>query len=229
MGKIVLLPETTKNPLELMGRIAAIAYGTDYSNTEKNIKRGKQCVLDNHGRMLEFPEVYYRAEGYSIKVAREIFRHVSDGLSCVQDSSRYCNFADFDYVIPPKIENMPEAKEVYVEAMSQVNEAYKYLLDLGIKREDASGVLPLNMTTKFTMRKNARSLADMSRVRLCNRAYHEFRDFMKDLIAALRDYSEEWNELADLIFMPKCQELGGYCTEHESCGKYPKKTIDSRS
>ena len=226
MGKIVLLPETTKNPLELMGIAAGSAYLSPIDNPEKNRKRGKQCVLDGHGRLLEFPTVVFDADGYSIKVMREVMRHVGDGLSAVQSSSRFCKFADFDYVIPPKIETMPEAKEIYVEAMSQINEAYKSLLGLGIKQEDASGVLPLNMTTRVVMKKNARNLADMSRVRLCNRAYHEFRDFMNDLIAVLRDYSEEWNELVDIIFIPKCQELG-YCNESESCGKYPKKTIDS--
>lgn len=226
MGKIILLSETTEKPLTLIGETAAIAYHTSTADPEKNKKRGRQCILDGHYRMLEFPQVFFEADGYSIKVAREIFRHVGDGLSAVQDSTRYCNFEAFEYVTPPKIDGHPDTKIIYDEIMANIADAYHRLLELGAPKEDASGVLPLNMTTRFVMRKNARNLADMSRVRLCNRAYHEFRDFMKDLISELRHYSEEWDELADLIFMPKCSELG-YCNEAHGCGKFPKKDVDS--
>ena len=48
---------------------------------------------------------------------------------------------------------------------------------------------------------------------------------MNDVVNALKDYSPEWNELAEQIFMPKCEALG-FCNEKFSCGKYPKKVID---
>ncbi len=59
-------------------------------------------------------------------------------------------------------------------------------------------------------------------VRLCNRAYIEYRQLMKDIIQSLRDYSPEWDTLADEIFKCKC-DVYGYCTEKFGCGKYPKR------
>lgn len=65
MGKITILPETIKNPISLAGKMAGVAYGSDITSDEKNYKRGLQCIKDEHGRVLEFAEVYFTLEGYS--------------------------------------------------------------------------------------------------------------------------------------------------------------------
>ena len=65
---------------------------------------------------------------------------------------------------------------------------------------------------------------DMSRQRMCSRAYWEFRNLMKEILWQLENYSDEWEDIIyDLkVFKPKCEELG-YCPETYSCGKCPKK------
>ena len=97
----------------------------------------------------------------------------------------------------------------------------------GIANEDATNVLPLAYSTKVVVRTNLRNLIDMSRQRLCNRAYWEFRKLMKEILWQLENYSDEWEELIyDLkVFKPKCEELG-YCPETRGCGKKDKKTVD---
>ena len=82
-------------------------------------------------------------------------------------------------------------------------------------------VLPLGMTTKLSLKHNARNLMDMSRQRMCSRAYWEYREIFKDLIAKLSEYSDEWKTLCSLIFKPKCETLGK-CTEKNSCGRMNK-------
>lgn len=44
MGKVIILKETTQNPITLIGERAGICYNSDISNTEKNYKRGKTDV-----------------------------------------------------------------------------------------------------------------------------------------------------------------------------------------
>ena len=83
-------------------------------------------------------------------------------------------------------------------------------------------VLPLGMTTVVSCHFNIRTLIEMSHQRLCNRAYWEFRELMKDIMDALSNYSEEWKYLVDTFFKPKC-DVYGYCTEKFGCGKYPKR------
>ena len=38
----------------------------------------------------------------------------------------------------------------------------------------------------------------------------------------MAEYSEEWATLIDMLFHPKCEELG-YCPESKSCGRMPQK------
>jgi thymidylate synthase (FAD) len=83
--------------------------------------------------------------------------------------------------------------------------------------------------TKVVVRTNLRNLIDMSRQRLCTRAYWEFRQLMKEIFWQLENYSDEWEDLIyDLkVFKPKC-ELLGYCPETRGCGKKGKRTDESK-
>ncbi len=87
-------------------------------------------------------------------------------------------------------------------------------------------VLPFCMTTKVVLRTNLRNLSDMSRQRMCSRAWWEFRQLFNDIKNALIDYSDEWKTLATdsslNVFAPKCEVLG-YCPEKNSCGRKPRK------
>jgi len=78
------------------------------------------------------------------------------------------------------------------------------------------------MTTKIVDKRNMRNLIDMSRQRMCTRAYWEYRELFSDICKALREYSEEWAYIVDTQMMPKCEYLG-YCPETYCCGRKPKK------
>ena len=53
MGKVIVLPETTKNPITLIGMRAGVCWGGDIQDQEKNYKRGMDCIAANHGRTME--------------------------------------------------------------------------------------------------------------------------------------------------------------------------------
>ena len=223
MGTVTILPETTENPYELMGRMAGICYGTDIEDATKNIKRGKQCVKDQHGRVLEFPQVYMRLDGYSARCVRELYTHIGGSPTRLQASTRYIDYTDFEYIIPPKIAKDKDTKQLYEDTMASISKAADFLVNkCDVPKEDAANLLPLGMTTVVSCRFNARTLMDMSRNRLCARAYWEYRQLMHDIINALSEYSEEWKELCGEIMKCKCDVLG-YCVEHQCCGKYPQK------
>lgn len=222
---VKILPQTIKNPYTFMGQCAGIAYDSDTEDESKCYKRGKRCVADGHGRMLEFCDVFMEIDGYSARVMREFMRHVSDGLTCIQRSTRYVTEDNFWYYTPPKIQTDPELLREYDELMNDINMGYQHLLEKGVTKEDAANVLPLGIGTTLAIKKNARCLVDMSRVRLCNRAYIEYRQLMRDIMTALKEYSPEWAELVDDQFKPKC-DVSGYCDEHMTCGRRPKKNVD---
>lgn len=219
---VKILDATIKNPIEKMGEYAGIAYDSDTTDSEKNYKRGKQCVLDGHYRMLEFCDVFMEIDGYSIRVMREFMRSVGDGLTVIQRSTRYCKESNSEIYEPKAIVNDFAAHTIFTDTFSCIMSGYEQLLNLGISKEDAANLLPLGLHTKLAIKKNARNLSDMSAQRLCSRALKEYRDLMKDIINALSNYSEEWKELCEMVMKCKCDKVG-WCEEHFSCGKYPKK------
>ena len=105
--------------------------------------------------------------------------------------------------------------------MSLIGRVYKELIEDGTPKEDVAMILPLGMATKIVDRRNLRNLCDMSRQRMCGRAYWEYRQMFKDIYNALSEYSEEWKTITEMCFYPKCT-ITGYCTEKNSCGMMPK-------
>ena len=223
MGQVRIQMDTTSNPITQMGFYAGVCYGSDISSETKNYNRGIECLQNNHGRVLEIPQVYMILDGYSAKVIREFYTHIGGMPTRLQSSTRYINYKNFDYVTPHSIVNNEEACRTYDVVMQDILDAYDRLQKLGIKNEDASGILPLNMTTKVVVRTNLRNLIDMSHQRMCARAYWEYRELMNDIKATLAKYSKEWDTIVDKYFVPKCEVLG-YCPENKkNCRKPPKK------
>lgn len=223
MGSVIIQDYTTKEPLQMLGAEAGVCWGADVFDVEKNIKRGKDCVLSEHGRTWEFPQVYMILDGYSARVIREFYTHIGGAPSRLQSSTRYIDYeSGFDYVTPPSIVKDQAARDTYTKAMDQILAALQKLDEIGIPREDCGMLLPLGMETKVVVRTNFRNLVDMSRQRMCTRAYWEFRLMFNDIYKALMDYSPEWKWLVETCFMPKCKAVG-FCKEAKSCGKMPKK------
>ena len=222
MGKVLILPETTKTPITLIGARAGICWGADTTDDAKNYKRGWDCIKSNHGRTLEFPDVHMVLDGYSARVIREWYTHIGGMPTRLQASTRYIDYGNFEYVTPPSIANNEPALMRYECIMEEIGSALVRLEKMGIPREDAALLLPLGMTTRIVCKHNLRNLIDMSRQRECVRAYWEYRDIFRDMKLALTNYSEEWARLVAKTMHPKCVEYG-YCPEKHGCGKYPKR------
>lgn len=223
MGSIMILPETTKNPITLMGRRAGCCWNANITDDRKNYKRGMDCIKSGHGRVMEYVNVEMIIDEYSARVIREWYTHLGGSPTRLQASTRYIDYEHgFNYVVPNSIRNNEEAYDVYLEAIHQICYGLVQLDELGIPREDSAMLLPLGMTTKIVDKRNLRNLVDMSRQRMCTRAYHEYRELFDDICNALREYSDEWKWIVDNLFHAKCDEVG-YCTESKSCGRNPKR------
>lgn len=225
-GKVIILSETTDEPLTFAGQCAGLCWKADTTDHTKNYERGLDCLRSGHGRTLEFPQVYMVLDGWSARVIREFYTHIAGGPTRLQASTRYIDYKNFKYVVPPVIKNNHDAWEAFEGTMDEIQMTADYLEhDLGMAREDAGMVLPLAMETKIVVRTNLRHLIDMAKVRMCSRAYWEFRDLMNAIVEALSIYSNEWKFLVEeeKVFKPKCDWLG-YCDEAKSCGRKIKKS-----
>lgn len=219
---VIIQDYTYKYPIQMIGAEAGVCYGSDVSNEDKNYKRGIDCLKNNHGRTWEFPDVYMILDGYSARVLREYYTHIGGSPTRLQESTRYIDYTNFEYFIPPSILNNPKALEVYEKMMKNISNSLSILNSLGIPKEDSANGLPLGMLSKVVCKHNFRNLADMSNQRMCTRAYHEYRKLFKDICVALSEYSDEWKCLVENYFMPKCDKYG-YCMESKSCGRKEKR------
>lgn len=223
MGKVTILPETTKNPITLMGARAGVCWGTDTTDAEKNYKRGRQILADQHGRVHEFVNVEMVLDGWSARVIREWYTHIGGAPTRLQASTRYIDYTtNFEYTEPHSIACNSSAHLAYQKAMTDILFGLRALEDLGVPREDQAMLLPLGMTTKVVDKRNLRNLIEMSHQRLCGRAYWEYRALMNAVMNALSAYSPEWRIIVGEYMKPKCEVLG-YCPEKKSCGRYGNK------
>ncbi|HQD92859.1 MAG TPA: FAD-dependent thymidylate synthase [Bacilli bacterium] len=204
----------TKNPLSLMGEVASCCW-----NSNPSPKIGIDCIESGHGRVLEYADVTVEISGYSARCIREIYTAMI-GVSKLQASTRYINYGEFNYIIPDSIKNNKKALDVYNYLMTYISHSYKALQDLNIPKEDIANILPLGMESKMVLKINARAILHMAELRLCNRAYWEFRNFMKELLGVLSKLDDEWAKIVSYA-KPKC-EVYGKCTEKNPCSKNEK-------
>ena len=217
MGKIIILEETTKNPITLMGKRAGVCWGANINDNEKNYRRGLDCLQSGHGRVMEYVNVEMIIDGYSARVIREWYTHLGGSPTRLQASTRYIDYeSGFDYVTPKSISKDKDILYDYDSTMKNIQESLKSLESSGVPREDIAMLLPLGMTTKIVDKRNLRNLVDMSHQRKCKRAYWEYRELFGDIEMELTNYSEEWKYLVANYFEPKCKYFGK-CTEKKKC------------
>lgn len=221
MGTVTILPETTKDPISLIGRRAGICWHSDITDPEKNYKRGLGVIKSEHGRVLEFVNIEAIIEDYSARAIREWYTHIGGSPTRLQGSTRYIDYGDFKYIVPSSL-TTKEQKSIYIRAMGSIREALVCLEESGVPREDAALVLPIGMKTIIVDKRNVRNVMDMSRQRMCSRANWEYREMFNNYLEELSNYSEEWSTLIPMIMMPKCEYLG-YCPESKGCGRKPHK------
>ncbi|WP_312645204.1 FAD-dependent thymidylate synthase [Hydrogenoanaerobacterium sp.] len=242
MPKVTLLSHTP-NPEKTVAAAAKLCYssvGVDdllAGLTDEKTESFVQMLSDiGHESPIEHVSFTFGIEGVSRAFLAQITRHRIASYSV--QSQRYVSKAQFEYVIPPEIEEDDEAKSLFLQAMNQAAEYYdklsailkeKHTLDfmeqgkpeaeakkLAAKKaiEDARFVLPNACDTKMVVTMNARSLQNFFRDRCCNRAQWEIRAVAEQMLKLVCD-------VAPTLFAkagPPC--LRNACPEGKmSCGK----------
>lgn len=190
-----------------------------------------------HESPIEHVSFTFGVEGVSRVLTHQLVRH-RIGASYSQQSQRYVKLEQFDYVIPPSIESVPEARDIFTKAMEEdqkyydemvkilFDEHYRYYIKEGhdektSKRmaekssiEDARYVFPNACETKIVFTMNARALVNFFKHRCCNRAQWEIRELATEMLKLVRQVAPTLFKYAG----PNC--LNGPCPEGTmTCGK----------
>lgn len=114
------------------GKLCYSAVGIDEITqklTEEEIARYVNMLASmGHESPLEHVSFTFAIEGISRVCTHQIVRHRIASYS--QQSQRYVKLDQFEYIIPPAIENNQEAKRIFIEAMERDQKAYDELVDL---------------------------------------------------------------------------------------------------
>ncbi len=183
-------------------------------------------VLESgHDSPVEHVSYSFAVQGVSRALTHQLVRHRIASYS--QQSQRYVDESDFEYVLPPAIARVPEAREKFEQFMALAGQTYTDLKTIlqehgrGKKaNEDARFVLPQASESKIVVSMNCRSLLHFFELRCCERAQWEIRKMAWKMLDLLRV------ELPVIYASagPRCERLG-YCPEGEkfTCGKKPLK------
>ncbi|MGF7058347.1 FAD-dependent thymidylate synthase [Brassicibacter mesophilus] len=190
-----------------------------------------------HESPIEHVSFTFGVEGVSRVLTHQLVRH-RIGVSYSQQSQRYVKLEQFDYIVPPSIESVPEARDVFIKAMEEDQKHYgemvKILFDKHYESyikdgyaekasrrmaekssiEDARYVFPNACETKIVFTMNARALFNFFKHRCCNRAQWEIRELATEMLKLVRRVAPTLFKYAG----PNC--LNGPCPEgNMTCGK----------
>lgn len=190
---------------------------------EKQTEFVESVLESGHDSPVEHVSFTFAVEGISRACSHQLVRHRIASYS--QQSQRYVDESDLDYILPPSIARIPEARERFEVLMADIAAAYRELKDLltahgrgKSANEDARFVLPQAAETKIVVTMNCRSLLHFFNLRCCTRAQWEIRALAERMLAICRDKLPALFRNAGA----SCERLG-YCPESEkfTCGKYP--------
>ncbi len=184
-----------------------------------------RILASGHESPIEHVSFTFAVAGVSRALSHQLVRHRIASYS--QQSQRYVDAVAFDYVLPPAIAAIPEAKARFETAMEQAGAAYGELQEIltrhgrgGKANEDARFVLPNACETKIVVTMNCRSLLHFFELRCCMRAQWEIRAMAMAMLGLCR-------EALPVVFSgagARCERLG-HCPEDArfTCGRYPRR------
>lgn len=212
----------TPNPEKLPAMAAKLTHNKSkpedlHKSSAKELKHILKHVMNlGHTSVIEHTSFTFAISDVSRSLTHQLVRHRI--ASYAQQSQRYVNLNEPNYVTPPKIAKNKEMKKAYDETMKNIWQEYNKLLDLGIPAEDSRYVLPNATCTNIIVTMNARSLLNFFELRCCQHAQWEIRQLANKML-------QEVKKVAPTIFKnagPVCKSKG-ICPENKKdCSLYPK-------
>ena len=167
---------------------------------ENNEKLINYLVKHKHTSVFRHPQVQFRIV-CPIYVERQLFKH-QVGMSANSISGRYVDFSDTYTKIDVFRKQSSDskqgsegmlngvdnehAKQIQKMVIQWTSKAYKDLIDLGVSKEQARTILPLNLNTQFIWTGSLLSFIHMFKLRLKSDAQAETREVAELMLEQLK-------------------------------------------
>lgn len=181
---LFITPEPEKL-IEAAGRTSYLSFSKQGKDTEKAFIRA--LIKRGHLSVLEHACATFRFSGVSRAFTHQLVRHRL--CSFTQQSQRYVDESNFNYIEPLSIKNHPEAHSAFIDFMEKARKAYQELQKLGIKKQDARFVLPNAAESQIVVTANLREWRYIIELRSEPGAQWEIRQAAIEILKILKKHA----------------------------------------
>jgi thymidylate synthase (FAD) len=181
---LFITPEPEKL-IEAAGRTSYLSFSKQGKDTEKAFIRA--LIKRGHLSVLEHACATFRFSGVSRAFTHQLVRHRL--CSFTQQSQRYVDESNFNYIEPSSIKNRPEAHAAFIDFMEKARKAYRELQELGVKKQDARFVLPNAAESQIVVTANLREWRYIIELRSEPGAQWEIREASIEILKILKKHA----------------------------------------
>lgn len=187
---------------DTVANAARVSFDKEASNytVEQNAKLIKYLAENNHTSPFRHPQIQYRIT-CPIYVERQLFKH-QVGLTANSISGRYVDFKDNYYKIEDfrlqsksskqgsaghlEMHSMLSALMIQDAVINYCATAYHELLQLGVAKEQARTILPLNLETTFIWTGSLLAYINFWKLRITRDTQAETMQIAMDMLHELK-------------------------------------------
>ncbi|MBA7501879.1 Flavin-dependent thymidylate synthase [subsurface metagenome] len=183
--ELLFITPDAEKLIETAGRTSYLSFGKQGKDTEKAFIR--MLIKRGHLSVLEHAYATFRISGVSRAFTHQLVRHRL--CSFIQQSQRYVDESNFNFIEPQSIKNNPEAHSIFTEFMDNARKTYVELQKLGIKNEDARFVLPNAAESQIVVTANLREWRHIVELRGEPDAQWEIRRAAIEILKILKKHA----------------------------------------
>jgi thymidylate synthase (FAD) len=171
--------------IEAAGRTSYLSFPKQRENSEKTFIR--MLIKNQHLSVLEHAYATFRISNVSRAFTHQLVRHRL--CSFIQQSQRYVEESNFNYIEPDSIKENPEAHSIFIDLVDRAKEAYIKLHKLGVRKEDARYVLPNATGSQIVMSANFREWRYIIGLRGEPQSQWEIRKVAIEILKILKNHA----------------------------------------
>jgi thymidylate synthase (FAD) len=174
--------------LKKLEHIIRVAYKSEDKTNDTSYMNLLKLILSNgHDSTLEHVNVSFKITT-NRGVTHELVRH-RIGCSFTQESTRYVNYLrkGSTIIYPSWISEKPrEIKEAWYTTHEKTFEQYNHFIDLGLRPQEARGILPNDTKTEIWVTMNLRSLRHFFSLRAMPNAHPDMQTIAHELLLIMK-------------------------------------------
>ncbi len=189
--------------LKKIEKAGRVCYKSESRITQDSARKFIENIINSgHESVIEHEKISVRII-CDRGVTHEIVRHRIASYS--QESTRYCNYANEKFgkeltLIKPIFWAVDSDEyRCWLETMKKIEDSYNFLIDKGVKPQEARSLLPNSLKTEIIVTMNLREWRHFFKLRTTSRAHPQ----MREVACAILD---EFKKRVPVIFDDICYE-----------------------